>query len=411
MGFYKDVLKWDGIPDDWKIRCLYGIRDHRKVVQRTDVSEGLSDYALYYSARSYAALGDYRSAYRQLNMVSAERSLYSYYRLLYSMLAGIIPEVNDILSIDNLYYRGKLIERMFELDLDPGVKESLYRGILNEKFISSRIFNRFSHKYSIDRPPGFEHSIYRKMHEDIYKSGRTLKHSDIFYSRDRHVNIIQNINPYILYNEIMLTETDDKEKLVRSFFEKELPYHGLRYSWKLKSEDKIKYIYPMGFYRYVTGICRKEKVDPLLIFAIMREESSFRWGVSERGASGLMQLMPSTEDWMVSRTGYVRSGNRLYDNIYIGVLYVRYLLEKYSNLDNPYIYAIISYNAGPGNLDKWIAEYGTGLSLIDNIPYYETERYLFKVFRSYVEYIRLYDKSDKEHPSSSDISSDIQKHN
>ena len=75
-------------------------------------------------------------------------------------------------------------------------------------------------------------------------------------------------------------------------------------------------------------------------------------------------------------------------NINIGTKYLADLIEKY---ENPKI-AIAAYNAGFGNVDKWIAqgvikEDGSNL---EEIPYRETEMYLRKVMKNYEMYNKLY---------------------
>ena len=75
-------------------------------------------------------------------------------------------------------------------------------------------------------------------------------------------------------------------------------------------------------------------------------------------------------------------------NIHLGTNYIAELLEKYNNVVS---IAIAAYNAGIGNVDKWIAE-GTikaDGSDIENIPFKETNIYVRKVLRDYKIYEKL----------------------
>ena len=84
--------------------------------------------------------------------------------------------------------------------------------------------------------------------------------------------------------------------------------------------------------------------------------------------------------------------NDLYDpetNIKIGTSYLAYLIELY---DGNIVLALTAYNAGLGNVEKWIKD---GIikadgSDIENIPYKETENYVRKILSSYQMYLKIY---------------------
>lgn len=78
-------------------------------------------------------------------------------------------------------------------------------------------------------------------------------------------------------------------------------------------------------------------------------------------------------------------------NINIGVRYFSDLLRRY---DNNTSLALIAYNAGFGNVDKWIAEGIIKLdgSDIENVPFKETNSYVRKILRNYEIYKSIYNK-------------------
>jgi len=103
-----------------------------------------------------------------------------------------------------------------------------------------------------------------------------------------------------------------------------------------------------------------------------------------------MQLMPGTAK-RVAKESYA-GRESLFDpevNIELGT---RFFSERLSQFDGNIFLAIASYNAGPEAVEKWMNELD-GVELdefIEDIPYKETREYVKKVFRSYMEYNRLY---------------------
>lgn len=94
-------------------------------------------------------------------------------------------------------------------------------------------------------------------------------------------------------------------------------------------------------------------IDPTLVTAIIATESNFRYNVvSNKGAIGMMQLLPSTAFYISGKNHIDFSNkNQLFDpemNIRLGVSYLAYLIEKTGSVEH----AIIAYNYGPVNLKR-----------------------------------------------------------
>jgi soluble lytic murein transglycosylase len=93
---------------------------------------------------------------------------------------------------------------------------------------------------------------------------------------------------------------------------------------------------------------RRNELDPLLVVALIRAESSFNnYAVSGVGAMGLMQLMPDTGEYLLSRRGQ-KLGRRtnLFDhelNVELGAAYLAELIRRFGTLEH----ALVAYNAGP----------------------------------------------------------------
>jgi soluble lytic murein transglycosylase-like protein len=108
---------------------------------------------------------------------------------------------------------------------------------------------------------------------------------------------------------------------------------------------------------------RLNGVRPSLVRAVIQVESAFNpRAVSDKGAMGLMQLMPAT-----AREFGVRNAFNPAENVSAGVAYLRRLLDRYDNNEQ---LALAAYNAGPGAVDK----YGQTVP-----PYRETKDYVLKV--------------------------------
>jgi len=130
---------------------------------------------------------------------------------------------------------------------------------------------------------------------------------------------------------------------------------------------------------------------------ITRQESSFdRNAVSWAGARGMMQLMPGTAREQAGKLGVGYDSNRLYDpdyNVMLGSAYFQRMLNTW---DGSVPLAVASYNAGAGNVRKWVDAYGdprTGrvdtVGWIEAIPFTETKGYVQRVIENSVVYDSL----------------------
>jgi len=103
---------------------------------------------------------------------------------------------------------------------------------------------------------------------------------------------------------------------------------------------------------------KQHHIDPYLILAMIKTESSFRIKVvSYKGAVGLMQLLPDTAYYISDKRSDLNLNKRheLFDpvaNIRVGINYFAYLKDKFNGNEK---YAIMAYNFGPTNLKKYLA--------------------------------------------------------
>jgi soluble lytic murein transglycosylase len=132
-----------------------------------------------------------------------------------------------------------------------------------------------------------------------------------------------------------------------------------------------------------------------IVHAITRQESLFdREAVSHAGARGYMQLMPGTAREVATRLGLPYEQARLTRdidyNVMLGSTYFAGLLNQWGG---SYPLAVASYNAGPGNVRRWVRENGDprmpGVDMIDwieAIPFFETRNYVQRVLENAVVY-------------------------
>ena len=140
------------------------------------------------------------------------------------------------------------------------------------------------------------------------------------------------------------------------------------------------------------AVAEESGLDTALVYAVMKAESGFNERAeSEAGALGLMQLMPSTAEFLCRQNKIEFSRERLFDGAYnlrLGCLYLKYLLRRFRGEKT----ALAAYNAGEGTVARWLTEakYSPDGATLEEIPYPETERYLKKVQKFRKIYLFLY---------------------
>ena len=122
---------------------------------------------------------------------------------------------------------------------------------------------------------------------------------------------------------------------------------------------------PGKFEDIIQAAAERFNVPSKLISSVIQHESNFDvTAQSNAGASGLMQLMPSTAKWLGVKNVWDPT-----ENIMAGTKYLRQMLDKY---DGDTTLALAAYNAGPGNVDKY-----NGIP-----PFKETQNYVKKIQNS-----------------------------
>lgn len=136
--------------------------------------------------------------------------------------------------------------------------------------------------------------------------------------------------------------------------------------------------YPVEYSSYIVKYSDQNDLDPYLVMAVIKQESNFIPDARSPYAGGLMQLTEETADDYAAKMGITN-----YDymdpetNIKIGCFVLRSLIDKYEIIDT----ALAAYNAGMGNVDKWLRDstYSTDGIHLSHIPFPETRHYVKKI--------------------------------
>jgi soluble lytic murein transglycosylase len=157
-----------------------------------------------------------------------------------------------------------------------------------------------------------------------------------------------------------------------------------------------KWLYPVQYESLVWRYAGIHGVDAHVVFAIIRVESNFVPSkTSPKGARGLMQMMPATEQWIRKQNSNLPRAN-MYDpetNIAFGTWYMRALMrqfvhERVTTIDGLARLAV-AYNAGPGKAEQWLTMgvWDGTFRGIRTIPYGETRHYVERVWYYYQKYV------------------------
>ena len=153
--------------------------------------------------------------------------------------------------------------------------------------------------------------------------------------------------------------------------------------------------YPAPFRWEVGAKVREASLDDAWVYGLMRQESRFVMEArSSVGASGLMQLMPTTARWVARKIGYSdyhpSRVTEIDTNVTLGTSYLRMVLDV---LDNHPVLASAAYNAGPNRARKWRAEQALeGAIYAETIPFNETRDYVKKVMNNATYYAVLFEE-------------------
>ena len=178
---------------------------------------------------------------------------------------------------------------------------------------------------------------------------------------------------------------------VSTLADRETPEEQTQYQALKQQPAYWQALYPFPYLKEIKTWSQKRQLNPLLVAALVRQESRFEPKIrSSAGAVGLIQLIPETAKWAAEQNNLKRYNiEDPSDNLQLGTWFFNFSLRKYN--DNALL-AVASYNAGPGNVSKWLDKFGKNDpdEFIEAIPFDETKNYVRQVFSNYWNYLRLY---------------------
>jgi soluble lytic murein transglycosylase len=166
-----------------------------------------------------------------------------------------------------------------------------------------------------------------------------------------------------------------------------------RRACEVVSGETLRRLYPLKFWEPISREAAERSLDPLLVAALIQQESCFNPGaVSRAGARGLMQIMPSTGRVIARQHGERYATASLYNvntNVRYGTYYLARQLERFGGRAD---LALAAYNGGPNRVSRWMSEWNQPDMefFVDNIPLDETRLYVKRVLSHYGLYRSLY---------------------
>lgn len=146
----------------------------------------------------------------------------------------------------------------------------------------------------------------------------------------------------------------------------------------------------------ILAASRKHGVEPALVKAVVWRESWFDPNAKgTSGEVGLMQIMKDTAgDWATAQRVPMFTHHQLFDpmlNTDCGAWYLRKLLMRYRGTDNPVVYALAAYNAGPGRVAKWSqgSAVTNSAAFLEQMNFPGTKKYVLTVTERYRHYKRV----------------------
>ena len=160
-----------------------------------------------------------------------------------------------------------------------------------------------------------------------------------------------------------------------------------------RDQRLYRVLYPLAFERVLTREAERHRLDPALVAALIRQESSFEPRATSRaGARGLMQIMPAVGRQLAAAEDYhTWDAELLYQpdvSLELGMTHLAGLLSGYSHVTH----ALAAYNAGSSRAKRWLEKAGTQDPevFVERIPFRETRDYVRIILRNRELYRSMY---------------------
>ncbi len=353
------------------VRDMIARKEHAEVITYVDSLEDHGEHNLYsagrltyFAGRSHEALKQKEKARERYSKVAREHPL-GFYALLsinrLSHLAGVAPSVTNICGKEGKGACDILVRQKTE-DVQP-----------SEIAVPDEL-----------------------MQDDTFRRGAALIKlglSDEAEREFRALSVRYDDETSTLWALAMLLDAAEAYAIAHNIPRRRIDGWQTDYPGDM-TRQRWEIAYPAPFDDAVQEWTKKRDVPAQLVWAIMREESGFNPVIeSWANARGLMQLMEGTARTVAASDGVSElDAAQLFEaptNIRLGTAYIAELGEEF---DNHPALMIAGYNAGAGNVGRWLDEFGDlPLDLwIEDIPYGQTRHYTKRVLTSFWTYHWLY---------------------
>ncbi len=307
----------------------------------------------YFIAQSYFKMGN-RNVYKYWLQIASKQPT-----IFYGSRA--IDEIHDI-SPDFLVGGDRYLTTAWKKSIQR--KRVLYKKHYDE-FITTNIINNQKLYQSLPK-----HIM------EILQIAEILKNSGyIGYAKEFVIQAVKRVEDLSYMNSLLTHVCDSYNKYICTDAKRaaeDVGFIDIQEFKLIKSQDIHDSI---------------QKNHLALLHAVIKKESNFKEiAHSKAGAKGMMQIMPATAKFVCAKYGikynYAQLQNNAGYNVYLGTLYLNYLLEKYNG---SYVRALAAYNAGHGNVEKWenaymrAGSYQEMVLMIELIPFLETRNYVRKI--------------------------------
>lgn len=211
----------------------------------------------------------------------------------------------------------------------------------------------------------------------------------------RAMALTQSGQTHLAEEELKNIHPEDNSQLKKALIayaaQAQLPAYQMRFASVFKQDNGDFYdvaLYPVAPWQKQRAT-QNGKIDSAVLNAFIRQESRFRSGAENpSGATGLMQIMPATANYVTGSKTFEGAGQeKLKDpalNLQIGETYIYNLLQQ-DVVGNDLFSLAIAYNAGPGNLRRWKGEQTKKAIVAMNDPLFFIETIPMSETRSFVE--------------------------
>lgn len=393
----------DGLKENARYKRIQALRaqsnfDGALKLLASDIRSGNSSTrgrALFVSARIHFQIGKYREAMADLERIQQLRAYAKDREVL--LWEGILLEKMGR-SSDAVQMYSKLADGN---DFYAHQAQERFQSLHGKKYAPPV---QTAPSYSFARPPD---ASSEKTILDLWSSGEVLPALLYLHLYEEAVALLPSLPPRTW--GVLQVDPRDKQQRYLSIawiaglggdyqtatYYSELFLNTIPRSVSHESlpADVLTVLFPIPYREEILKFCRDRSLDPLMVLAIMRQESKFkRFARSQSFARGLMQLIPPTAYRMASSLGMEEfSLEQLYHpetNINLGTRYMRDLTDEFGNRIE---IVAAGYNGGELNVRRWLDS--SGKEMIDffsNIDMKETKDYVMIVKSNYELYKKIY---------------------